>query len=129
MSQITKINGLPQQALANAASLAKTGGNLSASASSVAAAGNPLPQQGQKAAKMGQAAMDRAVLQVNNYLQSQNRTLEFSVDKSTGRPIIKVVDQSTGKVLRQIPPEYMIRLAQTLQQDSGMSSTGIKIKT
>lgn len=98
-------------------------------APSASITGNPLPQQGQKAAKVGQAAVDRAVLQVNNYLQSQNRTLEFSVDKSTGRAIIKVIDPTTGKVLRQIPPEYMIRLAQTLQQDSNMSSTGIKIKT
>ena len=65
---------------------------------------------------------------VNDFLQSQNRGLEFSVDKSTGKTLIKVVDRTNGKILRQIPPEYVVRLAQTLHYPDQMSSTGIKTK-
>lgn len=129
MSQITDIKGSVQMT-PGAPGASQTGeGSVSSSPMNLEPAGNSLPPQGHKAAKVRQAAMDQAVLQVNSFLQSQQRTLEFSVDKSTGRPIIKVIDQSTGKVLRQIPPEYIIRLAQTLQQGNGMSTTGIKIKT
>ena len=125
MSNITEIKALAQASLG--ASVVRT--TDAGGSSGAAAVGSTLPQQVQKAAKPGQATVDQAVLQVNNYLQAQQRTLEFSVDKTSGRPIIKVVDQATGKVLRQIPPEYMIRLAQTLQQNGGMTSTGVKIKT
>jgi flagellar protein FlaG len=92
--------------------------------------GNGLPVQGQKETKaaMG-SAVDKAVVQVNDYLQAQNRSLEFSVDKSTGQTIIKIVDQANGKVLRQIPPEYVVHLAQTLLEHNGVRSTGIELKT
>ena len=69
------------------------------------------------------------MVQVNDYLQVQKRSLEFSVDKSTGQTIIKVIDQSSGKVVRQIPPEYVVRLAQTLLEHNGVRSTGIELKT
>lgn len=76
-----------------------------------------------------ESQLQNAVLQVNSYLQNQNRELQFSVDKSTGEIVVKVVDQSSGKVLRQIPPKYMVQLAQMLQKDSHLNTTGLQIKT
>lgn len=74
------------------------------------------------------STVNNAVVQVNNFLQSQNRGLEFTVDKSTGKTLIKVVDRTNGKILRQIPPKYIVRLAQTLHYPGQVSSTGIKTK-
>ena len=90
---------------------------------------NPPSTASQKSnhAKMT-STVSNAVVQVNDFLQSQNRGLEFSVDKSTGKTLIKVVDRTNGKILRQIPPEYVVRLAQTLHYPDQMSSTGIKTK-
>lgn len=73
--------------------------------------------------------VEQAVTQVNDHLQSQHRELLFSVDKSTGGTLIKVVDQKTGQVLRQIPPEYMVQLAQALQKENHLNTIGVKLKS
>lgn len=127
MNQIPDIQPLSPQA-GTAANTQQT--KVPAPVSGPANSGKALPKHGVGAAgKAGKNALDGAVVQVNKYLQSQNRGLEFSVDKATGQAVVKVVDQTTGKVIRQIPPEYIIQLAQTLLEHNGMSSTGIKIKT
>lgn len=41
--------------------------------------------------------------------------LRFSIDRDTGRPLIRIVDRVTNEVLNQIPPEELIRLAATLE--------------
>ncbi|OBS09834.1 Flagellin protein FlaG [Acidihalobacter prosperus] len=73
--------------------------------------------------------LDQALVQVNDYLQSQSRTLQFSIDQSTHQTIIKVIDQSNGQVLRQIPPESMVALAQRLQEMRHVETTGVAVKT
>ncbi len=73
--------------------------------------------------------IEQAVTQVNDHLQSQHRELLFSVDKSTGGTLVKVVDQKTGQVLRQIPPEYMVQLAQALQKENYLNTIGVKLKS
>ena len=40
--------------------------------------------------------------------------LVFMVDRATHRPIIRVEDPDTHEVLLQLPPEYVLRLAQEL---------------
>jgi uncharacterized FlaG/YvyC family protein len=40
-----------------------------------------------------------------------NRELRFYKDESTGRMAAKIVDRTTGKVTRYIPPEEVLRLA------------------
>lgn len=40
--------------------------------------------------------------------------LEFSLDRQTHRAVIRVVDRTTQQVVSQIPPEYVLRLAQDL---------------
>ena len=47
--------------------------------------------------------------------------LVFSVDSQTHRPIIRVEDRETHEVVLQIPPEYVIRLAENL--GSGLTET------
>jgi flagellar protein FlaG len=38
--------------------------------------------------------------------------LTFSLDPDTRRPIFKLIDKRTQEVIRQVPPEYLLRLAQ-----------------
>lgn len=40
--------------------------------------------------------------------------LVFSVDRATHRLIIRVVDRDTHEVVLQLPPEYVMRLAQNV---------------
>lgn len=63
--------------------------------------------------------LDKAVAHANDVLTQQGRTLQFSIDKQSGRTVVKVMDSTTGDVIRQIPSEDWLRLVHTLQSKPG----------
>lgn len=52
--------------------------------------------------------------QLNELLQQHQQHLAFSVDDDSGRSIIKVIDTASGDVIRQLPSESWLKLAQEL---------------
>ena|SRR5687767_2816736 len=50
--------------------------------------------------------------------------LRFSVDKSTGRTIVSVVDSETMEVVRQIPAEEVMKMARALDRMQGLLFNG-----
>jgi len=40
--------------------------------------------------------------------------LQLAVDRATRRPVVRLVDKETQEVLRQIPEEYLLRMAEEL---------------
>lgn len=71
--------------------------------------------------------MEQAVSQVNEFVQSLSRDLQFTVDEDSGRTVIKVLDTETKTVIRQIPPEEMLRIA-TYLVDADSSSLLLKVQ-
>ncbi|GBO83138.1 flagellar protein FlaG [Marinobacter salsuginis] len=71
--------------------------------------------------------LDDAVSQLNDFVQNVQRDLQFEVDSDLGQTIVKVVDQSTKEVIRQIPDELALRLAENLQQDEPLTLFNIKV--
>ena len=65
--------------------------------------------------------------QLNDFVQNVQRDLQFEVDNELGQTIVKVVDQSTQEVIRQIPDEVAMRLAEKLQQDEPLTLFNIKV--
>lgn len=63
--------------------------------------------------------VERAVRQINDYLQVVQRNLQFSVDQDTKQVVIKVIDAATGEVVRQIPPEAVLEMARAMMKDDG----------
>ncbi|WP_019021940.1 flagellar protein FlaG [Thioalkalivibrio sp. ALE23] len=61
---------------------------------------------------------------INAYLQNSQRTLEFSVDDSSGRTIITVMDGESEEIIRQIPPEQMLALAEHFENERDLGGTG-----
>jgi flagellar protein FlaG len=59
-------------------------------------------------------AMKSAAEQIESYLRSIGRALEFSIDEDTGRTVVTVRDSATGETIRQIPSEEALRLAHAL---------------
>lgn len=53
-----------------------------------------------------------AVAKMNEYVQSTQRDLQFSYDDELGETIVKVLDSQTQEVIRQIPDEIFVSLAQ-----------------
>lgn len=71
--------------------------------------------------------LDQAVSQLNDFVQNVQRDLQFEVDNEMGQTIVKVVDQQTQEVIRQIPDEVALRLAEKLQQDEPLTLFSIKV--
>jgi len=71
--------------------------------------------------------LDSAVSQLNDYVQNVQRDLQFEVDNDLGQTIVRVVDQQTKEVVRQMPDEVALRLAEKLQQDEPLTLFNIKV--
>jgi flagellar protein FlaG len=52
--------------------------------------------------------------QIEKYLKSSGRALDFHVDSDSGLVVVVVRDSESGDVIRQIPSEEALRLAQSL---------------
>jgi uncharacterized FlaG/YvyC family protein len=45
-------------------------------------------------------------------LFGQNNKLTFVWDRTTNRMLVRVINRKTGDIVNQIPPEYVVRLAE-----------------
>jgi len=66
--------------------------------------------------------MQEAVHKMQDYMQSIDRDLHFSVDKESGLTVIKVIDPSSGDVVRQIPSEEVLKVVRSLEHGGGLLS-------
>ncbi|MGH8439529.1 MAG: flagellar protein FlaG [Pseudomonas sp.] len=55
-----------------------------------------------------------AVKDIEKFLASNRRNLEFSTDEESGRIVVKVIASETGELVRQIPSEEVLRIAHSL---------------
>lgn len=58
--------------------------------------------------------------QFNTDLANSNVTLKIQVDRETGKNLIKVIDRETGEVIREIPPEEVVRLEARIEKMIGL---------
>jgi uncharacterized FlaG/YvyC family protein len=100
--------------------------------------GTPLEYQivpkGKQAAKEGSAELpgigkealddkvylNRAIGKLKDAGDIFKRRLDFKIDEETNRIMIKVIDTETNKVVKEIPPEQLIRLAAKIQEMVGL---------
>lgn len=65
-----------------------------------------------------------ALQEIARYLQQNQTGLEFRVDNDSGRVIVSIVDPEDGTVIRQIPSDEALRIADLLaRQAKGLVDT------
>lgn len=74
-------------------------------------------EQEQKLEKPDAEELRQAVATMNDYVQSIQRDLQFSVDEELNQTVVKVIDSKSGEVIRQIPDETLLELARNLAKD------------
>ena len=84
--------------------------------------GGVLPQQTAQPAANEGVELEEAVNRINDYVQSVQRDLSFSMDDASGRTVIKVMDRASGEVIRQIPSEEVLALATYLSDQAAATS-------
>ena len=72
------------------------------------------------AASHNNQAIDEIVSRLNDTLSTSNVDLSFSVDRSSHQVVVEVKDAKTGEVIRQIPSDEMLRVAQNIQTMVGI---------
>lgn len=81
-----------------------------------AAQANPSQVTRQPAQRDLQLAVD----ELQRKAQSYSPNLRFSVDRDTGRTVVRVTDANTQEVIRQIPAEEVLQLAKELDRMQGL---------
>jgi flagellar protein FlaG len=71
------------------------------------------PAQARERVKVGQA-----IAAINNSnIFGLDRELTFSLDRTTHQMLLRVIDRDTHQTIMQLPPDYVIRMAEALQKN------------
>lgn len=60
--------------------------------------------------------VEAAVATIQDFVQSVRRDINFSLEEGSGRVVVKVTDAGSGDVIRQIPSEEALQLAENLSE-------------
>ena len=61
----------------------------------------------------------QAVREVNkSEMMGENNELTFVLDRNTRKAVVRVVNRQTNEVVFQIPPDYVLRMAEELKRNS-----------
>jgi flagellar protein FlaG len=77
--------------------------------------------------KVDEDELESAVVELNKAVQNMQRNLEFSVDDATGRTVVKVKDRETDEIIRQMPSEEVLKLAQHMHEHQSENGTGFSL--
>ncbi|HNY66990.1 MAG TPA: flagellar protein FlaG [Deltaproteobacteria bacterium] len=68
--------------------------------------------------------VQRDIEAINDQLESMNRSIRFSIDDSSKDVVVKVVNKDTGEVIKQFPPEQVLKLRERLNEMAGLLVEG-----
>ena len=71
------------------------------------------------AAEPALGEVQQAVKDINTSLRALSRGLEFSIDTDSKLPVVKVIDQQTQEVIRQMPTIQALEFAKSLDRVLG----------
>jgi len=116
-------SGLSQQApISNpgVSSQPSTGAAPAAQPTSKTAQNSEPAIQGGQSTELSVEKLQEAVEKMNELMQGGNRSLNFSVDDSTEKVVVKVMDTDTKEIVRQIPSEETLKFAEHLEGMLGL---------
>lgn len=68
----------------------------------------------QSMAEPGREQVLAAVEEMQSFVQAAQHNIQFQLDDDSGRMLVKVTEVGSGEVIRQIPSEEAVRLAENL---------------
>lgn len=72
--------------------------------------------------------VEDAVKNVRDFIQKNQRSLDFEMSEKDNRVIITVIDRHTNEVIRQIPPEEVVSLSEQLKSGVADGAGGLFFK-
>jgi flagellar protein FlaG len=69
---------------------------------------------------LSQSDLEKIIKEMNQFIQIFNSRIAFELDKDTGKTILKIIDPQTNEVIRQIPPEELLRISKRISELLGL---------
>ena len=79
-----------------------------------------IAEKAEKNRELSDKRIEEAVRRLNEQMKETQTKLGFSVDNQTDRLIVKVTNKETGELVRQIPAEAVIKVAQSIESLKGV---------
>jgi len=64
--------------------------------------------------------VENIIKEMNEFIQIFNPRIAFELDKETGKTVLKIIDAQTKEVIRQIPPEELLRISKRISELLGL---------
>jgi flagellar protein FlaG len=64
--------------------------------------------------------LEHAVQRISEYVSASRPEISFTIDETTGTQVVKIVDSQSKQVIRQMPSEEAIQIAQALDKLQGL---------
>ncbi|QRM20479.1 hypothetical protein GBK02_14340 [Dechloromonas sp. TW-R-39-2] len=80
----------------------------------------PTPETKKSVREIQKEDVKKAVDDVQNFVNTKNQDILFSIDEDLGKTVVKVVDRSTKELIRQFPSEDMLQIAKALDKLQGL---------
>ncbi|NBB89889.1 MAG: flagellar biosynthesis protein FlaG [Spirochaetes bacterium] len=77
-------------------------------------------QRQEQEIRRARADIDSVASKLDDVSSIFNRKLKFSVDREFGGVVVKVIDTTTDKVIKELPPEALQRLHVRIQETLGL---------
>ena len=102
----------------------KTNSKVPEAKSAVLEAGKEAPVVGKKAPveppPLALIDLEKTIEQISEYVNNNARGLSFRVDESSGRTVVTVLNPNSGEVIRQIPSEEFLQVADALRRSGDL---------
>ena len=69
-----------------------------------------------EAAQPTREVVAKAAAQLQEFVSSMGRNLNFSIDEATGYNVVRVVNPDTGELIRQLPSEELLKISRDFQR-------------
>lgn len=69
---------------------------------------------------LGSEELDRVLEEMREFHGWGNFNIGFDRDSATHSLVVKIIDRDTGEILRQIPPDQILRIRQHMRETLGL---------
>ena len=98
--------------------VANVGQNIKADAEVVAQVAKTVikPSSVQQTSQPTRDVVAKAAEELQNFVRSMGRNLNFSIDESTGYHVVRVMNPDTGELIRQLPSEELLKISREFER-------------
>ena len=122
METINLLNTMVKAGKPHAANVAVSEKVISSEETTTTAlSGNKLPEKVKQEQAAALNQVEQTVSDLNSFVQTVQRGIQFSVHEDTGHSIITVTDKESGDVIRSFPSEKVLEMAAYLAENKAQA--------